>query len=532
MKKKSMKTALAGLCLAVSYSIFAQTGNVSMNLSGALSSNPAILDLSDASNAHLGFLMPNVSLQSATDNTTIPGPITGMIVWNTNNSMPFGVGYYYWSGSAWLYIDNSGNAIVTADNGITINAGNDVELGGNLTKNTTITNNGNALTFAGSSINTTIVSTGQVGIGTASPSASAALVVASTTQGVLLPSLNSTQAATLAASNPAAGLIIYNTTINCYEFFANGGWQQLACACSTAPTSVSILGTTTPRYNSTTTYSAVATGATSYTWSSSNTNVAYISAGQGSPVVTVATTDTTGTFTLTLVSGNTCGSTSATLFITPFGTIEEDATGASGEQSQTFTITTTHANDLVLVSCNAYSNIGPWNGAVYVNGGGNPTATLFQAYASPNNHALIAVYYFVAPTAATYAISVGEGSNVFNSGNNYANFGVALTGFSGTPSGADLVSYNEAENSTGSTTLSATLTESAGSYAFGTVSNSWVNPTNNPYWTGITTLGFISYIPDDFGIGGIAVSAAGTPTITANDLGGFNEGIIMLIDVR
>jgi hypothetical protein len=124
MKKNNAKSALVVLCMSSSLTLFAQSGNISINLAGATSPNPAILDLSDASNANLGFLMPNVNLASATDATTIPGPTNGMIVWNTNSGMPFGVGYYYWTGSAWVYLVNSGASatgwLLTGNSGTTV----------------------------------------------------------------------------------------------------------------------------------------------------------------------------------------------------------------------------------------------------------------------------------------------------------------------------------------------------------------------------------------------------------------------------
>jgi hypothetical protein len=65
---------------------------------------------------------------------------------------------------------------------------------------------------------------GRVGIGTASPNASAILDVASTTQGLLLPRMTSTQRD--AISSPAAGLLIYNTTTTKVEVY-NGAWTAL-----------------------------------------------------------------------------------------------------------------------------------------------------------------------------------------------------------------------------------------------------------------------------------------------------------------
>jgi hypothetical protein len=55
----------------------------------------------------------------------------------------------------------------------------------------------------------------QVGIGTNSPNANAALDVVSTTQGMLFPRMTTAQRD--AISSPAKGLIIFNTTLNCLQ---------------------------------------------------------------------------------------------------------------------------------------------------------------------------------------------------------------------------------------------------------------------------------------------------------------------------
>ena len=58
----------------------------------------------------------------------------------------------------------------------------------------------------------------QIGIGTTTPASSAALEVRSTTQGILLPRLSTTQMNAIAA--PAPGLLVYNTTAN--KFYGYG----------------------------------------------------------------------------------------------------------------------------------------------------------------------------------------------------------------------------------------------------------------------------------------------------------------------
>ena len=62
----------------------------------------------------------------------------------------------------------------------------------------------------------------QVGIGTATPSASAKLDITSTTQGFLPPRMDST--ARNAIASPAEGLTIYNTTIKAFQVYNGTAW--------------------------------------------------------------------------------------------------------------------------------------------------------------------------------------------------------------------------------------------------------------------------------------------------------------------
>ena len=75
---------------------------------------------------------------------------------------------------------------------------------------------------------------GPVGIGTTNPDSKAALDVNSTTQGILVPRMSTTQRN--AISSPATGLTIYNTTLNCMEYFNGTGWLNHCTGAITAPT--------------------------------------------------------------------------------------------------------------------------------------------------------------------------------------------------------------------------------------------------------------------------------------------------------
>ncbi len=63
-----------------------------------------------------------------------------------------------------------------------------------------------------------------VGIGTISPNASAKFEIASSTQGFLPPRMTTVQRNAIAA--PAIGLVIFNTTTNCLNFFMGSGWNE------------------------------------------------------------------------------------------------------------------------------------------------------------------------------------------------------------------------------------------------------------------------------------------------------------------
>ncbi len=65
----------------------------------------------------------------------------------------------------------------------------------------------------------------QVGIGTLTPNASAMLDVESTTKGLLTPRM--TSAERTAISNPANGLLVYDTTENAFYFYKSATWTKL-----------------------------------------------------------------------------------------------------------------------------------------------------------------------------------------------------------------------------------------------------------------------------------------------------------------
>ena len=69
-------------------------------------------------------------------------------------------------------------------------------------------------------------STGAVGINTTTPDASALLDVTSTTKGFLPPRMTTTQIN--AITSPAAGLVVYNTTLAVLCFYDGTGWKKVS----------------------------------------------------------------------------------------------------------------------------------------------------------------------------------------------------------------------------------------------------------------------------------------------------------------
>jgi len=70
-----------------------------------------------------------------------------------------------------------------------------------------------------------ILNAQSVGIGTETPDASAAMDISSTTQGMLIPRMNTAQREMI--SSPAAGLLVYDITTNTFWFRDNTAWTEL-----------------------------------------------------------------------------------------------------------------------------------------------------------------------------------------------------------------------------------------------------------------------------------------------------------------
>jgi hypothetical protein len=94
------------LFLFLAYTVSAQTG--------IGTTTPEASAKLDVSSSNKGFLPPRVTLTSGTDNSTIPNPATGLLVYNTGNNVGLVAGYYYWNGSGWATIATATGSGVSA----------------------------------------------------------------------------------------------------------------------------------------------------------------------------------------------------------------------------------------------------------------------------------------------------------------------------------------------------------------------------------------------------------------------------------
>ncbi len=78
---------------------------------------------------------------------------------------------------------------------------------------------------------TSLIVSGQTGIGTATPNADAAVDIESTTKGFLLPQMNTASVNAIPATVPD-GLMVYNNQTHCLMIYTNGAWKSIYCSCT------------------------------------------------------------------------------------------------------------------------------------------------------------------------------------------------------------------------------------------------------------------------------------------------------------
>jgi hypothetical protein len=236
-------------------------------------------------------------------------------------------------------------------------AGNDWKLNGNAGTNPTTnfigtTDNQDLVIKTNNTEKIRIKTDGNVGIGTNTPQNSSKLDVSSTTQGFLAPRMTNAQRDAIAA--PADGLIIFNISSGCPNYYNSGSWYEW-CGTGVLPTGViNSLSCGTATNNGTLTSGIAATGASSlvpYTGGNGGTHN-----GQ-----TVTSTGVTGLI-ATLVAGtfaNGAGSLTYTITGTPSTT--GTASFALNIGGQTCILTRTVAlpvGTITALSCGTATNTG------------------------------------------------------------------------------------------------------------------------------------------------------------------------------
>ncbi len=117
--------------------------NIGINSSGAAADASAALDVSTSNK---GVLLPRVALTGTNDVTTVSSPATSLLVYNTASVSDVTPGYYYYNGTVWVKLTDSGS-----------NADDDWYKVGT--------------TSAPTSINDNVFTQGKVGIGVTAPNA-------------------------------------------------------------------------------------------------------------------------------------------------------------------------------------------------------------------------------------------------------------------------------------------------------------------------------------------------------------------------
>jgi hypothetical protein len=596
MNNKILRNFLLGLLVIISSTAFSQ--NVSFNSAGTTPNTSAVLDLS--ANTNGGFLVPYVTTTDISTGRLAPvaGMPLSLLVYNTTNNCFYA---YYTGTSSWVsvYCGCSGapatpSAITGNTTSASITAGGtqtySVTKIAGLTYNWTLPT-GWAIT-TGALTNSITVSpscqTGTISV-TASNSCGTSAAVTLTITSVAAPASITAAAspATICSGSSSAltgsgagSAAVYTWTPNT-NLSATSGTSVTAsptssitytvssvgCAAVTGTVSVAVqtalsaptvTGPSTISKNSTNNAYSVPSSAnvSSYAWTVSSASLGTITAGSTTNACSVtAASAASTTYSMQIVETNVCGSVTTTdpVTVTTCGTntITLDAKTDAGTGSNSFSITTTGTNEMVILSVSGWSNTqfsnthaGENFGTVSVDHGIGAPAIYDSA---TNPQACVEIYWFAAPTAQTYNITITNTTWATY----YDWYAVALKGFCLTPTAADFVAVNTFTLSlAGMATESQTITESASSYVLACVSTAVSSSTDHdtPLLTGSggccggsfptwNMADFDASTKGQYIVGGQAISTAGTATITENICSScgadhFKDIAMILLDIQ
>jgi uncharacterized protein (TIGR02145 family) len=184
----------------------------------------------------------------------------------------------------------------------------------------------------------------EVGIGTVSPNTSAKVDIESTTQGFLPPRMNTTQRNAIVS--PALGLVVFNITTNCLNFYTGTAWFE-TCGSPSSTSILTNLNCSGATITSTLTNGTAASGVSvSVPYTGGNAGVYSAQSVPSTGVVNLTATLAAGT----LASG--AGSLSYTITGTPSSIGTASFAITFGGQSCTFTMPVSSAPQYSAIAVN------------------------------------------------------------------------------------------------------------------------------------------------------------------------------------
>jgi len=320
--------------------------NVGISTTGATPNASALLDVDVSPNNNKGLLIPRMTNAQRTAIVTLPQAAQGLVVYQTDGNE----GFYYNTSTTttpnWVYLSSTGGTGNTGATGATGTAGTNGTNGANGVNGT------NGVTGATGSNGTTGItgSTGlpgaqgatgatgpigctgtnyvlkndgtnaacsqifdngtSVGIGTSGPTGSAILDVSATDKGVLIPRMNTTQRNAIAPL--VAGLTIYNTDCNNFNYYNGSSWVDMAgnTVTGTAPAAPAT-GTHTPSQTQIVWNWNTVAGVLGYKWNTANNYATATNNGMSTTYTQTGLTCNTA-YTLYVWAYNSCGNSTAT----------------------------------------------------------------------------------------------------------------------------------------------------------------------------------------------------------------------------